>query len=330
MHPPLVPLVVVSGGRDQKVITVIIICGHGAHGKPTPAGQATLGRRVVATRLPPVTSPLHRLISPDEIDPDSREPVSRQLANAIRRRIETGELRTGDRLPSMRELLAMPGVTRGAVDLAYRLLAGQAYVVLRNQARHQVRGRPSARSISASRYAEALSRVSQAIEAPELTDIVRAHGVDWADYAVVANYSYQPATKAQAEALRVAPGVSVLRRTMVEYIRDVPVQVRRSVMLATDVRGTSVAEPSSQPWPDGTVAEIWDLGHVVTRVVERAEFRPASPAEGRDLILPDKLPLLEVTRVFWASHLGGPARPLEASELVMPAAGNTLEWTTEI
>ncbi|MDH2381032.1 PLP-dependent aminotransferase family protein [Bradyrhizobium sp. CER78] len=61
-------------------------------------------------------------------------PLSRQLYERFRRAIASGQLRPGDRLPSIRGLAAELAMARGTVDAAYAMLAGEGYIVMRGQA----------------------------------------------------------------------------------------------------------------------------------------------------------------------------------------------------
>jgi multiple sugar transport system substrate-binding protein len=70
-----------------------------------------------------------------EIDRDSAIPISRQLRDLIRGRIERGELRPGDRLPTEAELCARLGVSRTTVRKALGVLTADGLLV-----RHPGRG----------------------------------------------------------------------------------------------------------------------------------------------------------------------------------------------
>ncbi|MCC8980862.1 PLP-dependent aminotransferase family protein [Bradyrhizobium sp. 10BB] len=61
-------------------------------------------------------------------------PLSRQLYERFRSAIATGQLRPGDRLPSIRGLADELAMARGTVDAAYAMLAGEGYIVTRGQA----------------------------------------------------------------------------------------------------------------------------------------------------------------------------------------------------
>ncbi len=58
-------------------------------------------------------------------------PVYRQIADEIRRRVDTGELGAGDRLPPIRSLAERLGVNRDTVSLAYESLASEGLLEAR-------------------------------------------------------------------------------------------------------------------------------------------------------------------------------------------------------
>ena len=65
---------------------------------------------------------------------DGSIPLYRQIYEHFRTAITHGQLRPGDRLPSVRRLAHNFATARGTVDVAYALLAGEGYVVARGPA----------------------------------------------------------------------------------------------------------------------------------------------------------------------------------------------------
>src|SRR5215471_7342088 len=65
---------------------------------------------------------------------DDSIPLYRQIYAHFRTAITHGQLRPGDRLPSVRRLAQEFATARGTVDVAYALLAGEGYVVTRGPA----------------------------------------------------------------------------------------------------------------------------------------------------------------------------------------------------
>jgi GntR family transcriptional regulator len=121
----------------------------------------------------------------------------------------------------------------------------------------------------------------------------------------------------------------VLRRRLIKYIGSEPVQLQTSVLPLRLVAGTPVADPARQPWPGGTVAELWSIGLAATRVVEEAQARMPSSDERRKLEM-SAGPVLEVTRTFWVADEIGAEGPAEASVVVVPAARMILRFDTTL
>ena len=62
------------------------------------------------------------------LDPENSLPLAEQLAQHYRLSIEQGQLRAGDRLPTIREVATYAGVTRTTVQSAYQRLQAQGLV----------------------------------------------------------------------------------------------------------------------------------------------------------------------------------------------------------
>ena len=66
---------------------------------------------------------------PIDVDRAGRTPLAAQIYQAIRRAIETGQLASGARLPSWRDLAAQLGVSRGTVRAAYQRLIDEQFAI---------------------------------------------------------------------------------------------------------------------------------------------------------------------------------------------------------
>ncbi|MHC8286092.1 MocR-like pyridoxine biosynthesis transcription factor PdxR [Pseudomonas sp. XS1P51] len=87
------------------------------------------------------------------LDPDSPEPIYRQIYWRFRGAISDGLLTPGDRIPAARALAKELGLARGTIDTAYSLLTAEGYILPRGQAGTVVAPginirRPSARAES--------------------------------------------------------------------------------------------------------------------------------------------------------------------------------------
>jgi GntR family transcriptional regulator len=78
-----------------------------------------------------------------EIDYEAAESPHRQIASWLRRRIESGELAPGRRLPTERQLQEELGVAATTTRRAYRLLADEGWVVTTPGRGTHVAERPS-------------------------------------------------------------------------------------------------------------------------------------------------------------------------------------------
>ncbi|WP_423197534.1 8-amino-7-oxononanoate synthase [Cupriavidus sp. H19C3] len=72
------------------------------------------------------------LVSP--LDTTAAAPLYRQIYDRFRGAIDSGTLKPGDRVPSVRALTKELGLARGTIDAAYSLLAAEGYIQARGQA----------------------------------------------------------------------------------------------------------------------------------------------------------------------------------------------------
>ncbi|MFI6320117.1 PLP-dependent aminotransferase family protein [Nonomuraea sp. NPDC050556] len=72
-----------------------------------------------------------RLSVPIRLDRDRREPLQDQLADQLRRAIDTGQLAVETRIPSTRTMAGVLRISRGVVLSAYEVLYAEGYIVSR-------------------------------------------------------------------------------------------------------------------------------------------------------------------------------------------------------
>lgn len=254
--------------------------------------------------------------------------LHRQLADLIRAAITAGACRPGEPLPSEAELAVTVGLSRTAVRDALDILAGEGLLVKRSGAATRVATPPPVRHMATSRYADELARIralKPGQDHPLTSAFTVDHGVGWADYAVESQYSQDAATDDDAARLHLAAGAPVLRRQLVKWAGGAPVQLQESVIPLELIADTPVMDPARQPWPGGTIAELYSVGLVVTRVVEEARARTPSTAERRVLEMEAAGPVWDIVRIF---HVG--ERPAEVSTVVCPASRIVLAYETDL
>jgi GntR family transcriptional regulator len=256
----------------------------------------------------------------------------RQLADLIREQIRRGTLRPSETLPSEKDIAELSGLSRTAVRDALDVLTGEGLIVKRSGLPSRVAAPPPVRHMATSRYADELARLRalDGSEHPLTSAFTEDHGVGWDAYEVDSRYTEDAATADDAVRLDIAEGAPVLRRQLVKLVAGDVVQLQESVMPLELVAGTAVADPERQPWPGGTIAELYSVGLVVTRVVEEAHARTPTTAERRLLEMEAAGPVWEIVRIFYVTDGDGDERPAEASIVVAPAARLVLRFETDL
>jgi GntR family transcriptional regulator len=251
--------------------------------------------------------------------------LHRQLADLIRTAIETGECKPGEPLPSETDIANTVSVSRTAVRDALDILTAEGLIVKRSGAVTRVATPPPVRHMATSRYADELRVLQAGGEHPLASAFTADHNIGWDAYTVEAEYTEGAATDADADRLDLTPGAAVLRRELVKYVAGSPAQIQVSVLPLELVSGTPVADPDRQPWPGGTIAELYSIGLVVTRVVEEAQARIPDITERRTLEMEAAGPVWDIVRIFYVG-----ARPTEVSTVVCPARGHVLRYETDL
>jgi GntR family transcriptional regulator len=259
------------------------------------------------------------------IDPHAQLPKYRQLAARLREAIDTNQLAPGEELPSEAQLAEATGLSRDSVRKGLALLAGEGLIVSRAGASTRVADAPPLRAMDASRYLKALRILKAGGPLPNTSSFTEDHGIDWADYTVKVTVSQEQATAEDAARLLIPEGTDILRRTFVKYGRGVPLQIQRSAIPWELAGGTPVADPGQQPWPLGTIAELYSLGLEVTKVSEDIDSRTPRDEERRVLDMRTPGPVFDIVRVFWVGD-----RPVEASRVIAPGERLRLHYEVEL
>jgi len=99
------------------------------------------------------------------------------------------------------------------------------------------------------------------------------------------------------------------------------VQLSISYLPYSLVQGSPVEDPSREPWPGGTIAQLETVGIRVTTILEEVSARPPLPAEAQDLELKMGTPVLLLARTMFAGDT-----PVTVSDVVMAADQYTLSY----
>ena len=256
-------------------------------------------------------------------------PLRDQLADHIRQAIATGDLQPGDRLPSENEIAPQVGIDRATVGRALGILVNEG-LILRSQGKPTtVAPAAPVRHMSTNRYRQQLADLRAGRR--ESTAFVTDHDATWDDYSVdPLEYSEEAATETDATYLGIRVGTKVMRRRMVKQLRGEPMQIQRSCVPMKLAKGTVLADPKVQPYPGGTLAELFDARLIpddsTLHVWEVAIGRLPNPTERRLLNLTAPTPIVwDIVRVFSVDGV-----PVEVSRVIAPMAQNALHYETTV
>lgn len=269
-------------------------------------------------------------IGEDEIRRGGPLNVATQIAQAIRSRILAGLLRTGDLLPGERALAEQLSRNRDTIKDAYRQLAAEGFLIIRDRNPPQVRKPPPPRAMSTERYRDVVEAIRKGVLNPAQIGFCADYECTWDEFTVEMESSVDTASESVRSQLVLPHAGKVVVRHLVEFARDVPVQIRRSVMPAWLAADSEIVQPYRQPWAGGTVGELMHLGHIPGKVIERLVARPATIDEAAALYLPTGLHVWEFTRTFYCLAGANPMRPMEVSNLILPEPGNSLLLVTHL
>lgn len=246
----------------------------------------------------------------DTIDRVSDRPLYKQLADRLRARMDAGDIRPGDRLPSESELIADTGMSRATVRRGLQMLVreGRAeskrgdgvYARARIESNRLVLRDPAAAN---TRFRDLLTNAREdgGPQGP-MRPAAESQGFDYRQQILALDEV--PAPASVAAALEVTAGTLVfVRRRRVSIRPTDSSDALQPAKLADSYIPLAVANDairSEDTGPGGLYARIEDQGIRLTRFDEILEFRMPTPSEARRLALPDGIPVIDQTRVAYA------------------------------
>jgi GntR family transcriptional regulator len=236
---------------------------------------------------------------------DSADDVARyqRIAADLRRRIVSGEIPAGSRLPSERTLMEELGVARTTLREALRMLRDEGLVASEQGRGTFVRERSTLRRLARHRLTRA--------------ERTRTGGTFMADTAtrgatprIDVEILIEEADAPTALALDIDEGTSVLTRRRAMYADDQPVQLATSTFPADLVRGTQIERTDTGP--GGVYARLEDLGHRLVRFDETVGARMPTADERAKLGVAAGVPVLTIVRVAYTAD-----RPVEVNRIIL-------------
>lgn len=230
-----------------------------------------------------------------------------EIAAELRRRIESGEWRIGERLPSYEDLSREYGVGSGVIQAALGVLKAEGLVTVARKAGITVRERGTRRRVQRGHM---VNRDSHGYVFPAWTP-----GEPWQVHGRPKR-EIVPIPARPAELLGLAEGTEVLRRRRVTSPEgEPPFQLADTWISPSAVADApQVAEASTGP--GGYLDRLEEAGHGPITWREYIRVRMPSAEEARLVAMPDSMPVLEVARVGTSARTGG---PIETTVCVIPA-----------
>jgi GntR family transcriptional regulator len=246
------------------------------------------------------------------IDPASDRSVYRQIADNLRRLIETGDLGPGAQLPSESALVNDYSVSRVTARRALSVLVADGLVVAEHGRGWFVRSRPPVRRLSSDRFAR------RAEGKPAFAVDMEANRRDYTVDVIFVGRGAPPEDVARLLGLKRRVQTVVRRRRYL--VEGQPVEYATSYIPVDIAAGTRIEDVN--PGPGGIYARMEDQGLLFERYDEEVTARLPSEDEMRALSLPAGSPVLHLVRTAFAS-----GRAVEVCDTVMDAAAFVLFYT---
>ena len=223
------------------------------------------------------------------LDPTSGVALWRQIADHLRDRIRSGQLKPGDRMPSETELVDQYGVARTTVRLALKQLAADGLAYATQGRGTFVADRPVLHYPASTSHARSRREASA-------TDV---HQVDLAEQGRRGHHSIAVETLRApddiAARLELEEGADqVLVRRRVHFVDDQPSHIGDTYYPVDLVKDSDIATPGQLDRGGNRV--LAELGHEVVRRRDEIRTRMPTPQEAQALQLAGGVPVLFTMR----------------------------------
>ncbi|MCM2424213.1 GntR family transcriptional regulator [Streptomyces sp. RKAG293] len=237
------------------------------------------------------------------------------IADALRERIESGELPPGAKVPSENDVMTEFGAGRDTVTKALRRLRDEGLTTATQGAATRVREfkpirRPANRRLSQEVWGAGVSM--WAIDVQDKTPTVADAKVERIE-----------ATVRVAEALGIRRGEAVVRRSRRYLIDGKPVLKSDSYLPAEIADGTAIAE--IETGDGGIYARLGELGFGPARFKEELRIRMPNRQEKAWLQLGPGTPVVIIVRVAVTAE----GRVVEVNEMVLDASAYILDYVID-
>lgn len=249
------------------------------------------------------------------LDPTADRPVYRQLADALRSAIASGELKPGMSLPSERLLVEEHRLSRGTVRESFNLLKAEGLINTFPGKGAFVRHQLPIKRLASDRFARYHRDAGKGAYHVDLEAAQKNASVDRIE---IQQEVAPPQDVSKRLGLDKHEKVAVRSR---RYLADgEPVELAVSFIPWKFAKGTRIVEENTGP--GGIYARIEEQGLRIIRYAEEISARMPNPDEARSLKMISGVPVLTIVRVAFAEG----EIPVEECDTVMRADRYVLSY----
>jgi GntR family transcriptional regulator len=229
-----------------------------------------------------------------QIDRADDKPPYRQIAGMLREAISSGQLATGERLPSEAALIDHFGVARMTIRQAVQELRSEGLVISEHGRGVFVRPTPPIRRLASDRFAR---RHRGSGKAAFTVEAEKSGYTPQVDNITVTR---KAPNSVVAERLRLSEDDEVVVRSR-RYLADGrPIETAISYIPTAFAQGTKIEQVDTGP--GGIYARLEEAGHTLARFTEEVGARMPTPEERQALQLGSGAPVLSVVRTAYDTN----------------------------
>ena len=235
----------------------------------------------------------------------------RDIANDLRRQIDSGELPPGSKVPGENDLTSQYGVEQPTARRALDVLKNEGLIVAKRGSGTFVREFKPIRRVSPDRLQAGSWGSGRPIWTTDVGTRPRTENV---------TVDVEPAAAQIAEVLDLEDGAHVVVRRRKYVVDGKPVQLATSYYPQVLVSGSAITEINTGD--GGAYARLKELGHEPVRFREELRVRMPRDAEREALELAQGTPVIMIVRTAYTAD----DQPVEVNEMVLDAAAYVLEY----
>lgn len=253
-----------------------------------------------------------------------------QVSGDLRRRIRAGEFLPGDRLPAETTLVTEYEVGLVTVREALAALRTEGLIEERQGRGTFVRGRRRRAERSNLRHQWEKDRARAGPGERRSTGATEEDtGLTTDQLAFQAEYERIEAPEELAAALGLEPGDAVLKRTYRtrSVDEDDSLKVARSyIPYEIAEQNPDLLDAGQEPWPGGTMNQLFTVGIEIDRVEEVVTARSPTPEESEELGLTPGAAIMDVRKTLY--DIDG--RIVEVADVVLPGDRYAVKCVTTL